>query len=258
MEFASPSITMLKLRASVGQTGNSDIGSNAFASYYASPAWNNADNIPLIGVFQARLENPDLKWETTTEFNLGLDISLLDNKISATFEYYNKVISDLLNFKPLNAYHDVSFVMANIGKTQSKGFEATINTKNITTKDFRWTTDFTFSFYRDRWKERTSDWKPTVYENVSDPIRSIYSRIAVGILQVDDPVPEAQPDLKPGQLIIADINGYKRDENGDPVVENGRFILLNSPDGIIDDADTRLLRTNDPGYIAGVSNHIRF
>lgn len=258
MEFARPALDMIKFRASYGQTGNSDIGSNAFASYYASPAWNNADNIPLIGVFQARLENPDLKWETTTEYNVGLDLAFFGSKVSASFEYYNREISDLLNFKPLNAYHDVSFVMANIGKTQSKGFEATVNTKNVTTRNFRWTTDMTFSLYRDRWLERTGDWKPSVFENVDDPIRSIYSRVVVGILQVGDPVPESQPDLKPGQLIIADLNGYKRDENGDPVVENGRFILLGSPDGIIDDADTRLMGTPDPGYIAGLSNHISF
>jgi len=258
MEFARPTLSLLKLRTSFGQTGNSDIGSNAFASYSASPAWNNADNIPLVGVFQARLENPDLKWETTTEFNVGLDFAVFDGKLSGSFEYYNKVISDLLNLKPLNAYHDISFVMANIGKTQSKGFEATINTKNITKRDFTWTTDFTFSLYRDRWLERTADWKPNVYENINDPIRSNYSRVAVGILQVGDPVPAAQPDLKPGQLIIKDMNGYKRDDNGDPIVENGRFVLLGSPDGIIDDADTKLLGTNDPGYIAGISNHFRF
>lgn len=257
MKFTRPVISMFKLRASYGQTGNSSIGSNAFASYSASPAWNTVDNLPLIGVFQSRLENPDLKWETTTEFNLGLDIALFDGKVSGSFEYYNRVISDLLNYKPLNAYHDVSLVMANIGKTQGKGFEATINTKNITRKDFTWTTDFTFSLYRDRWLERTSDWKPTVYESPNDPIRSIYSRVAVGILQVGEPVPTAQPDLKPGQLIIKDINGYKRDENGDPIVENGRFVLLGKPDGIIDDADTRLMGTTDPGYIAGISNHFR-
>lgn len=257
MEFARPTVSLLKLRGSFGQTGNSDIGSNAFASYSAAPAWNNADNIQLVGVFQSRLENPDLKWETTTEFNLGLDFSLFNDKLSGSFEYYNKVISDLLNMKPLNAYHDVSLVMANIGKTQSKGFEATINTKNITKKDFTWTTDFTFSLYRDRWLERTADWKPSIYENTNDPIRSVYSRVAVGILQVGDPVPAAQPDLKPGQLIIKDMNGYKRDDNGDPVVENGRFILLGAPDGIIDDADTRLMGTTDPGYIAGISNHFR-
>ncbi|MFA6580447.1 MAG: TonB-dependent receptor [Paludibacter sp.] len=257
MKFARPTISMFKIRVSYGQTGNSSIGSNAFASYSAAPAWNTVDNLPLIGVFQSRLENPDLKWETTTELNLGLDIAMFDGKVSGSFEFYNRVISDLLNYKPLNAYHDVSLVMANIGKTQGKGFEATINTKNITHKNFTWTTDFVFSLSRDRWLERTNDWKPTVYENPNDPIRSIYSRVAVGILQVGDPVPAAQPDLKPGQLIIKDINGYKRDENGDPVVENGRFMLLGKPDGIIDDADTRLMGTTDPGYIAGISNHFK-
>ena len=249
---------MLKLRISYGQTGNSSIGSNAFASYYAMPAWNNADGTPQIGVFQARLENPDLKWETTTELNFGLDFSLFEGKIGGSFEYYHRVISDLLNYKLLNTYHDISFVMANIGKTQSKGFEATINTKNLTSTDFSWTTDFIFSMYRDNWLERTADWKPNVYENTNDPIRAVYSRVAVGILQTGDPVPAAQPDLRPGQIIIADINGYKRDDYGDPVVENGKFILTGMPDDIIDDADTRLFGTTDPGYIAGLSNHFRY
>lgn len=258
MKFMVPTVTMLKLRTSYGQTGNSSIGSNAFASYYASPAWNNADGTPQIGVFQARLENPDLKWETTTELNFGLDFSLFEGKIGGSFEFYHRVISDLLNYKLLNTYHDISFVMANIGKTQSKGFEATINTKNITNADFSWTTDFVFSMYRDNWLERTADWKPSVYENTNDPIRTIYSRIAVGIMQTGDPAPAAQPDLKPGQIIIADINGYKRDDNGDPVVENGKFMLTGKPDGIIDDADTRFFGTTDPGYIAGLSNHFKY
>lgn len=258
MKFMTPAVSMLKLRISFGQTGNSSIGSNAFASYYAMPAWNNSDDTPLIGVFQARLENPDLKWETTTELNFGLDFSLLQNRIGGSFEYYQRVISDLLNYKLLNTYHDISFVMANIGKTQSKGFEATINTKNISKSDFSWTTDFIFSMYRDKWLERTTDWKPNVFENTTDPIRAVYSRVAVGILQTGDPVPAAQPDLRPGQLIIADINGYKRDEFGDPVVENGRFILTGMPDDLIDDADTRLFGTTDPGYIAGLSNHFRY
>ena len=89
----------------------------------------------------------------------------MKSKIGGSFEYYHRVISDLLNYKLLNTYHDISFVMANIGKTQSKGFEATINTKNLTSADFSWTTDFTFSMYRDNWLERTADWKPNVYEN---------------------------------------------------------------------------------------------
>jgi TonB-linked SusC/RagA family outer membrane protein len=258
MKFMVPAVSMLKFRTSYGQTGNSSIGGNAFASYYASPAWNNADGSPQIGVFQFRLENPDLKWETTTELNFGLDFSLFNSKIGGSFEYYRRVNSDLLNVKQLNTYHDISFVMANIGKTQGKGFEATINTKNITSADFSWTTDFTFSLFRDTWLERTADWKPNVYENANDPMRPIHSRVAVGIMQTGDPAPVAQPDLKPGQIIIADINGYKRDNNGDPAVENGKFILTGKADGIIDDADTRIFGTNDPGYIVGLSNHLRY
>ena len=75
------------------------------------PAWNTPDAQPEIGVFQARLENPDLKWETTTEMNVGLDVAILKNKISGSFEYYQRIISDLLYYKPLNTYHDLSYVI---------------------------------------------------------------------------------------------------------------------------------------------------
>ena len=122
------------------------------------------------------------------------------------------MVSDLLNYKPLNYYHDVSSVMANMGKTQSTGVELTLNTTNIQTRNFTWTTNLTWTKYKDRWKERTSDWKPSVYEKVDDPIRPIYSRIADHILQIGEEVPAAQPQLRPGEIVIKDLNGYKRDE----------------------------------------------
>ena len=259
MGFSKSFVNMWKWRVSYGQTGNADIGSNAFASYYAQPAYAREDKSRIIGVFQQRLENPDLKWETTTEMNIGLDISLWKGNISATFEFYNRVISDLLNMKPLNAYHDISFVMANIGKTQSRGFEFTLNTRNVTKKDFSWSTDYTFTIYKDRWLERTDDWKPTVYENVTDPIRPVYARKTIGIMQADEAPPIAQPDLRPGQFIIADLNGYQRDASGNPAVnENGRFLLTGGPDDIIDEADTRLLNSRDPGFLMGLTNIIRY
>ena len=259
--FMAPSRSVLslgKLRVSYGQTGNSSIVENAYAAYSAYAAWNAPDKKQIIGVFQSRLDNPDLKWETTTELNLGLDLAFYKGRVSGTFEFYRRVISDLLNYKPLNSYQPISQVIANIGKTQSKGFEATINTKNINGKDFTWATDFTFSMYRDRWLERTADWKPTVYQNVNDPIRPIYSRLSDHIYQTGETLPVAQPQLIPGQLVIKDIDGYKRDSDGNPVVESGRFVLLGKPDGIIDDADTRLLGTTDPGYIAGMNNRFRY
>ena len=65
--------------------------------------------------------------------------------------------------------------------------------------------------------------------------------------------------MVPGQLVIKDINGYVRDANGDPVVdENGRFQLLGHPDNIIDDADMELIGTSDPGWLAGMTNTFKY
>ena len=252
-------ISMLKWRLSWGQTGNSDIGTNAFATYATQAAFNKENNSQVMGVYRSRLENPDLKWETTTEWNVGLDMGFLNNRILASVEFYHKVISDLLNYKPLNVYQEITRVMANVGKTQSTGVEVTINTKNIDTRDFKWSTDFTFTAYKDRWKERTPDWKPGIYERVDDPIRPIYARLADHIMQIGEKAPKAQPDLRPGEIVIKDINGYARDKNNQPIVdENGRFVLTGKPDGIIDDADNVLLGSQDPGWLAGITNTLRY
>jgi TonB-linked SusC/RagA family outer membrane protein len=258
MEFAKPALDLLKLRISYGETGNSSIGSNAFAAYYAASAWNDFNKNPLTGVFNDRLGNPNLKWETTSVYNAGIDVSFFNSKINVVLDYFRRVTSDLLDMKALNSYHDISFVMDNIGKMQGSGIEFTLNTKNITRRNFTWQTDFTFSQFINKWLERAPDWKPTVYQNVDDPTAAYYSRIAIGILQTGETPPASQPDLKPGQLIIEDINGYKRDLNGDPVVENGRFVLTGEPDGIIDDADTKLMGTLDPGPVVGLNNRFTF
>ncbi len=252
-------VSQLKLRFSYGQTGNATINSNAFAAYSAYPAWLSGNDSRLIGVSLSRLENPDLKWETTTGTNLGLDFSILNGKVEGSIEVFNNVISDLLDTKSLNSYQQINSIIANIGKTQSKGVEVTINTRNIQTRDFQWHTSFVLSRYKDNWKERSPDWKPSVYESEHDPIRSVYSRLSDGILQVGEKIPASQPELKPGMIKIKDINGFKRDGNGNKVVDaNGRFIRTGAPDGIIDDADNVLLGSSDPSYMGGITNIINY
>ena len=260
MEPARSVVSMLKPRVSYGTVGNATgVTNNAFAAYYAQLAYNKQDNSQQTGVFLGRLENPDLKWETTKEFNVGLDFALFDGRIGGTFEFFERRITDLLTDKPLNTYHDLTFVSANIGTTGGRGFEFTLNTKNIVTKDFSWFSDITFSRVKNWWVEHTTDWKPSVYEGDNDPIRAIYSRKAIGIMQEGDEAPAAQPDLKPGQLIIEDLMCYLRyPETGDPVVRNGRFVLTGKPDGIIDDADNRLLGSSDPGFTIGFNNTFRY
>ncbi|RZM09916.1 MAG: TonB-dependent receptor, partial [Pedobacter sp.] len=252
-------VSQLKLRFSYGQTGNATINSNAFAAYGAYPAWLSGNDARLIGVSLTRLENPDLKWETTTGANLGLDFTLYNGKVDGSIEVFNNVISDLLATKSLNSYQPINSIIANVGKTRSRGFEVTINTRNIQTANFQWRTLFSFSKYKDNWKERAPDWKPNVYESYNDPIRARYSRLSDGILQIGEQVPTSQPELKPGMIKIKDIDGYVRDVNGNPSVDaNGRFLRTGAPDGRIDDADTKLLGTSDPSAMAGITNILTY
>ena len=133
-----------KLRLSYGQTGNSNIGDKS-VTYYGTGYNKVFGNKEYTGVYVSQIGNPDLKWETTTEWNVGLDLGFLNNRFNVTAEYFHKVVSDLLSSRSVLSYNEVGSIAANIGKTQSQGFELTINTKNFDTKDFSWNTDFIFS-----------------------------------------------------------------------------------------------------------------
>ncbi|MBP1225637.1 SusC/RagA family TonB-linked outer membrane protein [Flavobacterium sp. 1355] len=249
-------VSQFKFRFGYGQTGNAEIGGSAFGAFYAQPAYLNADESILIGVFPSRLENPDLKWETTTEKNLGLDFEILNRRISGSFEIYDRVVSDLLMLKPINSYHEINTVWANVGSTQSKGLELTLSTVNIDRPDFKWRSTFTYSQFKTNWKERSPDWKPRVYESYDDPVRANYYQIADGVMQIGEVVP-AQPDLYPGQIKIKDVNGFVRDAQGNPVTdEKGTFLRTGAADGKIDDADYVLKGSSDPDFVAGLSNTI--
>ncbi|MEP6931866.1 MAG: hypothetical protein ABI850_17725 [Flavobacterium sp.] len=157
---------------------------------------------------------------------------------------------------PIVAVCAFAKVYANIGSTQSKGIEVTLNTVNIDNPNFKWRSTFTYSTYKTNWKERAPDWKPRVYESYDDPLRAQYSQIADGIMQIGEVVP-AQPDLYPGQIKIKDVNGYKRDAAGNPMTDaNGIFLRTGAADGKIDDADTVLLGSSDPDFVAGLGNTI--
>lgn len=252
-------VSLFKLRFSYGQTGNASINTNAFAAYSAYSAWLSGSDTKLTGVSLSRLENPDLKWETTTGANLGLDYSLFDGRVEGSVEVFHNIISDLLDVKPLNSYQQINTIIANVGKTSSKGIEISVNVRNIKTKDFQWRTMYTFSKYKDNWKERAPDWKPAVYQSAQDPIRANYNYVSDGILQIGEAPPASQPQLLPGMIKIKDINGYVRDANGNPVVDvNGRFLRTGKPDGIIDDADEKLFGTTDPSAMAGITNILTY
>jgi hypothetical protein len=158
----------------------------------------------------------------------------------------------------LNSFNPIYTITDNVGISESKGIEITLNTVNLRTKDFSWKSTLNFSKYEDKWKERHPDFRPSIFESDSDPLRAQFTYLSDGIMQVGENVP-AQPDLFPGQIKLKDVNGFLRDGSGNPQVDaDGRFIATGEADGIIDEADIVLLGSTDPDFIAGFSNIIQY
>lgn len=247
-------VSQLKLRTGYGETGNSNIGNKARDLFFVGRNYlfGSAESK---GVYLGQMGNKALTWETTSEINLGLDIELF-SRVNLAAEYYDRTISDLLSTRPLMSFHEVSSIAANIGKTQSRGFELTVNSRNIRRKTFSWATDLTFSLYRDRWKERDPSWKPAVYQQVDDYIRAQFGYKADGLVLPSETgnIPH-MPGAVAGQVRLKDLDGFKRNESGAVMYDaNGQALKTGQPDGRLDDADMVFLGTTDPGYLFGFNN----
>ena len=260
-DFMSPLKNVLsngKLRLSYGETGNSNVGDVAY-SYYKVKDRNNIFGGSMInGVYLDQLGNGALTWETTREWNVGLDLGFLDRRVNVTAEYYHKNISDLLNERTLLSYNEVNKIIANVGKTQSQGFELTINTTNIRNKNFEWTSDLTFSLYRDKWKERDPNWKPKAYDEYNGWMRYYSGYLSDGLVQPGETI-DHMPGALPGQVKIKDIDGYVYEADGSiKVDEHGIPMKTGKPDGKLDDADKVIYGSKDPGYLMGFNNTLRY
>ncbi|PZP45378.1 MAG: TonB-dependent receptor, partial [Pseudopedobacter saltans] len=131
-------IDQLKLKASLGWTGNQEI--NDFASI---ATWQGGSNYNgQSGISPLQLGNSNLKWETTRQWDLGLEAAVLKNRITFTFDYYNKSTYNLLLSVPVPAKSGFTSIYENQGAVSNKGVEFQINSVNIQTKDFQWTSFF--------------------------------------------------------------------------------------------------------------------
>ena len=249
MESTKGWLSSVKLRASYGQTGNESVGRrvsdyfNAAASKVdgveVGPSWLNG-NLGA-SVYASQLGNPNLTWETTTEMNIGLDAGFLNNRFRLSAEYFDRRVSNLLTTRSLPAHNEVLTIYDNIGVTGSKGFEITINSVNLTKRNFEWTSTLTLSHHRDRWIEHFPGWTPQPWEGTNGPLRPEHSTISLGLLQPGQQAPASQSTLLPGGVVVADLSG----PNGEP-------------DGVINVYDEVLLGSKDPGLIYGLNNALRY
>lgn len=249
-------VSNFKIRGGYGTTGNADLGNRsmqAFKAYTGNPIGGQDQ----MGVWAHQLENKNLKWETTKEFNVGLDYGLFDERITGSLEYYNRTVDDLLSTRPLLSYNEINEIADNIGSTTSKGFEFSANAR-ILTGAFKW--DMGINLFKNsiNWNTRDKDWKPAIYQNDKDPLRAIYSYVSDGLVKEGENLAH-MPGAIPGQIKLKDLNGYKRDTDGNPVVDDrGRYILTGQPDGKLDEADIVLIGSEDPGLNFGLSTNLEY
>lgn len=132
-------VSLLKFRAGYGITGNANIPSDKWRSYYKVDE-GKYGNEPII--YPSQLANPDLKWEDIRSIDLALEYGFLNNRITGEISYYNKKTTDALLNINLPDHVGYESQYRNLGKIRNQGFELSLNTRNIVGKDFSWTTNF--------------------------------------------------------------------------------------------------------------------
>jgi TonB-linked outer membrane protein, SusC/RagA family len=226
-------VNLLKLRASWGKLGNQDIGFYPYSQTYAlgqnNYVWGSAK---VLGAALASAANPDIKWETTTTTNVGLDVALLKNKISLTLDYFNKVSSDILLKLPVSGIIGVNEApYVNAAEVKNAGWEVNLG-YNDRWNDFTFGANFNFSHVRN---EITSvngreDWIDGWTINLAgNPIGAYYGYKADGLYtsqeQIDDaPVGFGSPRI--GDVRYMDISGPDGRPDGE-ITDHDRTIIGN-------------------------------
>ena len=147
-------ISYLKLRGSYGELGNNrGIGYFPYQSLF-NLGWNNEGNT---GVLLSGVADPNISWEKTASTNVGIDFSLFNGVISATVDYYNKESVDLIYDKPIPSSTGVSSITTNIGAVRNYGWEFSLNSNNVNSEDFQWTSGINFSLDNNEITELTQD-----------------------------------------------------------------------------------------------------
>ena len=150
-EFANniKGVTEAKLRITAGTTGNQEIGNYLSLASIGSVNYSFGGTL-YTGLTPTRLANPDLRWEKTNQYNVGLDLSLLDRKINFVFDVYYKKTKDLLINVPVPLTSGYATVLQNIGGVENKGIEIGLTTENLKTENFSWNSNIVFSANRNK------------------------------------------------------------------------------------------------------------
>lgn len=231
-------IDNLKLRASYGLVGNEAVPINRTATT-SSTVRLPYSGVSTIGVVASNLGNADLGWESTYGTNLGIDFSILKNRVSGTIEVYKTKTNDLVLFRNLPTATGYTRVLDNLGKVSNQGIEFTLRTVNIETSAFRWETNINFSSNKNKIIDLYGDKKSDVGNRwfIGQPINVVYDYKLVGVWQEGEDNTKWDPSAKPGDLKFADLNNSGR---------------------ITSDSDRVILGQTRPKWIGGLTSTFHY
>lgn len=267
-----------KLRLSWGLTGNNRIGEyDRYARLDMIRAHRESNTIPntvypfnnvleTVGVAPVSLPNEDLKWETTEQWNLGLDLGFFDERISFTMDMYRKTTRDLLLQATLPFTSGYSSAMKNIGKVRNEGIEFTLNTVNIDNKRFKWSTNFNIAFNKNKVLELTEgqtslmstasfdqnyNSQPNFIAKVGYPMGMMYGYIYDGTYKVED------FDLSGSSsyTLKSNVPHYSSESNTQPGMPKYRDL---NGDGIINANDRTMIGRGTPIHTGGFTNNFEY
>ncbi len=217
----------LKFRASAGYSGNQ----NGIGSYAALGLWSAGYNyVETAGTAPSQLANPDLTWETTRQIDIGTEFSVFNNRINIDIDYYNKYTTDLLLNVPVPYRSGFSSYLQNYGSVSNKGVEFALQTVNVKTTDFNWTTDFNISVNKNRIEKLASDISLGASGRNISILRQGY---AVNSFQL---YKQLYVDPQTGNAVYEDVNN----------------------DGKITSADRQIVGNALPKFTGGFTNEITY
>jgi TonB-linked SusC/RagA family outer membrane protein len=240
----------LKLRLSYGQTGNDAVNPYQTNGTISSPQYYSFGT-DVIGNVPNNLRNDALSWETTTEYNLGVDFGLLNNRITGSVELYNRLTRDLIMKKLIPVTLGYSSITANVGSVRNKGVELTLNTVNVQTDNFRWNSVVTLAYNKNAivdlaYKEDLGKYSNQLagltgdYTNgwfIGQPITTNWNLMTIGVWQLGEEAEAAQYGQKPGQFRV-------RDSDKDGTINN--------------DKDRYLDGKRTPDWVGGFTNTFQY
>ena len=209
------SVSNLKVRGSWGQTGNQEIGSYQTQPFISTTSLYQY-GAAQTGLVPSSVANPDLKWETTTQKDVGLELGLFKDRFNVSIDWYNKLTSDMLLSVPLPLSTTTGSVLRNYGKVENAGWEFTFNTVNVSKKDFRWTSDLIITINRNKVKQlgptgapiysQTGAGNGTSVLMIGQPIGSFFGLNRLGTYSTQEASLAAQYGRRPGDLKFLDKN----------------------------------------------------